>query len=133
MANPSPSASNRGKRGRRPTKTAAAPAPLARPSAGPVPTAPGSQWCTLRVYAEADGPVAALVLVTHQRRGTEVWEMDLPYVLWQSMGTRAAAALVARFYRMRYPATVRQLGLRLVRSTIAAYLQLHTRECPHCF
>ncbi|WP_141106393.1 hypothetical protein [Hymenobacter gelipurpurascens] len=87
-----------------------------------------SNSCTLRVYAEADGPVVALILVTHSREGTDLSEIDLPYVLWQSMGTRAAANMVARFYRRQHPDVFQQLGTVAIQRSITSLLQLHQVE-----
>lgn len=81
------------------------------------------------MYAEADGPVVALILITHSRAGTDLAEIDMPYLLWHSMGTRATAALVARFYRWHNPETARRLGSRAVQRTIASLLQQHRTEC----
>ncbi|KAA9327650.1 hypothetical protein F0P96_16875 [Hymenobacter busanensis] len=93
-----------------------------------------SPWYMLRVHVEASGPVAALFLITHTRRGTDVHEFELPYMLWESLGTRAAADLVARHYRQHYPEAVRRLGARIVQRRIAARLALHYGELhprPH--
>lgn len=88
-----------------------------------------SNWCSLRVYAEAEGPVVALILITHSRTGTDLSEIDMPYILWNSIGTRATAALVARFYRWHNPETARRLGSRSVQRTIASLLHQHRTEC----
>jgi hypothetical protein len=85
-------------------------------------------WHNLRAYAEADGTVVSLVLVALGKDQTEVWEMDLPYLLWDSMGTRAATQLVARLFRERHPAAARLLGACLVQRTIAQTLQQHRTE-----
>jgi hypothetical protein len=87
-----------------------------------------SKPCTLRVYAEADGPIVALILVTHSRNETDLSEIELPYLLWQSMGTRAAATMITRFYSWNHPEIVRQIGKVSVQRSITALLQLHQRE-----
>jgi hypothetical protein len=85
-------------------------------------------WCILRVYAETSGPVAALILVTYTRTGTDVCEFELPYLLWESLGTRAAAELVARSYRQQHPEVVQRLGACTVRRRIATSLAQHYYE-----
>ncbi|GAB2943949.1 hypothetical protein GCM10027048_05880 [Hymenobacter coalescens] len=94
----------------------------------PESTLPGSHWCILRVYTEANGPVVALILVTHTRTGTDVREIELPYLLWESLGTRAAATLVLQLYRSQQPEAVRRLGHYTVRRRIATSLSLHYQE-----
>lgn len=84
--------------------------------------------CTLRVYAEAEGPVVALILITHWRGSTDLSEIDLPYVLWQSMGTRAAASMIAQFYRRQHPDTFRALGTVAVQRSLVSLLQAHQGE-----
>jgi hypothetical protein len=73
----------------------------------------------------------ALILVTHSRGSTDLSEIELPYLLWQSMGTRAAANMVARFYRWHHPEMVRQLGNLAVQRSISNLLQLHQSEHRH--
>ncbi|AYA36791.1 hypothetical protein D3Y59_06805 [Hymenobacter oligotrophus] len=83
---------------------------------------------TLRAVAEADGPVVSLVLVTLGNDHPDVWEMDLPYLLWESMGTRAASQLVARIFRERHPLAARLLGSCHVHRIITNALQQHSTE-----
>ncbi|QJX49089.1 hypothetical protein HMJ29_20130 [Hymenobacter taeanensis] len=87
-----------------------------------------SKSCTLRAYAEPDGPIVCLILVTHSRSETDLSEIELPYLLWQSMGTRAAAAMIAQLYCWSQPEVVRQLGRVTIRRSITNLLQLHQRE-----
>jgi hypothetical protein len=87
-----------------------------------------NHWCILRVYAEPNGPVAALILVTHTRRGTDVREFELPYLLWDSLGTRAAADLVLRHYAACHPQAVERLGRCTVKRRITAGLLRHYYE-----
>lgn len=94
------------------------PAPLVHP------------WRILRIYAEASGAAVALIIVTHTRTGTDVYEVELPYLLWDSLGTRAAASFVAGLYRDQHPDTVRDLGLCTLRRRIAAGLSQHRQEQP---
>ncbi|RTQ46859.1 hypothetical protein EJV47_21040 [Hymenobacter gummosus] len=89
---------------------------------------PLNHWCILRVYAEPNGPVAALILVTHTRRGTDVREFELPYLLWDSLGTRATAELVLRHYAACHPETVARLGRCTVKRRITAGLLRHYYE-----
>lgn len=84
--------------------------------------------CTLRVYAEMEGPVVALILIAHWRGETDLSEIDLPYLLWQSMGTRAAASMVARFYRCQHPEIFQHLGMVAVQRSITSLLQVHQGE-----
>ena len=86
---------------------------------------PVNSWRILRVYAETSGAAVALILVTHTRTGTDVYEVELPYLLWESLGTRAAAGFVTRLYRGHCPESVQHLGLCAVRRRIASRLTAH--------
>ena len=92
------------------------------------PAFPTSTWRILRVYAELSGDALALILVTHARTGTDVYEVELPQLLWESLGPRAAASFVTRLYRSHSPETVRQLGLCAVRRRIEASLSQLRQE-----
>ncbi|TLM91036.1 hypothetical protein [Hymenobacter jeollabukensis] len=94
----------------------------------PCPMHPANSWRILRVYAEASGAAVALILVTHTRTGTDVYEVELPYLLWESLGTRAAAGFVTRLYRSHCPESVRHLGLCAVRRRIASGLAAHHHQ-----
>lgn len=95
-----------------------------------MPTAvqPAHSWRILRVYAEASGAAVALIMVWHTRTGTDVYEVELPQLLWEALGTRAAAGFVTRLYRSHSPDTVRQLGLCAVRRRIEACLSQHQQQ-----
>lgn len=92
------------------------------------PAFPAPAWRILRVYAETSGAAVALILVTHTRTGTDVYEVELPQLLWEALGTRAAASFVTRLYRSHSPETVQQLGRCAVRRRIEARLSQHRQE-----